>query len=320
MTPAVDGRPQELESAIKNLFLSSLIVVLGTSSAIAEVSFSGYGRFGLFYDEGNDDETRLDQRFRLNLDGRTETDGGVAFAARLRIQSDDKRGGSAGTAGFNAPRFTVAYSGLRLQVGNISGAFDDDETVFYSGYEPGLTEPIAQNSTFQGPIVEYDSTGKGVSGVSLLYKTDNFQIMGNYNGDHDGDTGSEFAKTYEIGAGYDFGPISLAAAYGNQDNGSDEVWYYVLNAFGSVGDLDYSLFFGDDDVGKKTSYGISGRYQVGAVTQIIASFAGGGADDLSEAFGVGVRHDLGAGVSLRGMVGQNEDGDTIADMGAHFNF
>lgn len=301
--------------------LASLIAGLCAQSAIAEVSLSGYGRFGLLYDEGNEgDDTRLEQRFRLNIDGRAETDAGVRFFGRLRVQTDDKSDGSSGVATLNAPLFEAAYGGLRLQVGNIAGVFDDGDVVNYNGFEPGLTEPIGQYSTFQGPIVEYDSTGKGVSGISLLYEIGNFRVMGNYNDDHDGANGSEFAESYEIGAGYDFGAIAVGAGYGRQDDGSDEVDYYVVNAFGSVGDLDYSLFVGDDEVGDKVSYGISGQYQVGAVTKIIASFAGGGADDLSDVYGVGVRHELGGGVSLRGMVGQNEEGDTIGDFGAQFNF
>lgn len=306
---------------MKKVFLFSVVAGLCAQSAVAEVLFSGYGRFGLVYDEGNDgNKTRVDQRFRLNIDGRTETDGGVKFAARLRIQSDDNRDGSAGTAGFNAARFEARYDNLRLQVGNISGVFDDDDVFLYNGYEPGLVEAIGQYSTFQGPIVEYDSTGKGVSGISLLYTPGNFRFMANYNDDHDGADGDDFAETYEIGASYDFGPITIGAGYGNQDDGTDDVDYYVINAFGSIGEFDYSISVGDDEVGDKVSYGASGQYQVGAVTRILATYAGGGADDLKDAFGIGVRHDLGGGVTLRGMVGQNEDGDTIGDFGARFDF
>lgn len=307
---------------MKKLFIAALATGLGSQAAVAEIAFSGYGRFGVIYDEGNADETRLEQRFRLNIDGRAVSDNGLEFAGRLRVQSDDNSSGSAGVGTFNGARFQVGYEGLRLQVGNISGVFDDESTVLYFGYEPGLIGQVGQYSTFQGPIVEYESTGAGVTGVSLFYETGNLAVMASYNEDHDQDEAIEnaFSENTEVGIAYDLGPVTLAAAYGTADDGATQVDYYVINAYGALGDLDYSIFVGDDDVGNEISYGVSGQYQVGAATRVIASIAAGGADDLEEAYGIGVRHDLGGGISLRGMVGQNEDGDTVADLGARFDF
>ena len=140
---------------MKKLTLMALAAGMTGQAAVAEVVFSGYGRFGLIYDEGNaDDDTRIEQRFRLNIDGRTTADNGIEFAARLRAQSDDETDGSGSTATFNGARFQASYEGLRLQVGNISGAFDDESTVRFYGYEPGLVGLVGQYSTIQGPLVE----------------------------------------------------------------------------------------------------------------------------------------------------------------------
>ncbi|MEO0401421.1 MAG: porin [Pseudomonadota bacterium] len=306
---------------MKKTVLAGLALGMGASAAAADVSFSGYGRFGLLYDEGNtDNKTRIEQRFRLNIDASTESDNGLRFAARLRVQTDDQEDGTSNVAENNAARFQVDYEGLRLQVGNISGVFDDESTVAYYGFEPGLVGLVGQYSTFQGPIVEYETGGVGVNGVSLLYGAGDLAVMASYNEDHDDDIGTDFTENAEVGIAYDFGPVRLAAAYGTQTTAGEDIDYYVLTADGSIGDLDYAVFIGDDDVGNETSYGLSGQYRVGAATHLVASYAGGGADDLDEAVGIGFRHDLGGGVRLSGMAGQNEEGDTVGDLGVRFDF
>jgi outer membrane protein OmpU len=310
-----------MEHDVKNTVLIGLALGLSAQSAAAEVAFSGYGRFGLLYDEGNSStKTRIEQRFRLNIDASTESDNGLRFAARLRIQSDDQSNGASNVAQNNAARFQVDYQGFRLQVGNISGVFDDESTVAFFGYEPGLIGQVGHYSTFQGPIVKYDTGGVGESGVSALYETGDLVVMASYNEDHDDAIGAVFNENTEIGIGYDFGTIRLAAAYGTQTAAGGDIDYSVLTAQGSVGDLDYALFVGDDDVDNELSYGVSGQYLVGAATRIVASLAAGGADNLRNAYAVGFRHDLGGGVRLAGMAGRNEEGDTVGDLGVRFDF
>ena len=70
--------------------LASSALVLVAGAAAAQVSFSGYGRFGLGYEEDRvSEDTALVSRFRLNIDANAVTDGGVEFSARVRLQADD---------------------------------------------------------------------------------------------------------------------------------------------------------------------------------------------------------------------------------------
>ncbi|MGA9250832.1 MAG: porin, partial [Roseobacter sp.] len=123
---------------MKKLLIATTALV-GTAGVVAaDVTFSGYGRFGIQYDEdrisrsagaavgdpvveSDLEETRLESRFRMNIDASTETDGGIRFAVRQRIQSDEQADGEVSTSSLNAPRFQVSAGGFRVRVGNISG-------------------------------------------------------------------------------------------------------------------------------------------------------------------------------------------------------
>ena len=81
---------------MKKVLLASTMLVATGGMAAADITFNGFGRFGLLY-QGNEgaavDETRLEQRFRLNIVGSAETDGGVQFGARMRIETNDNKEG-----------------------------------------------------------------------------------------------------------------------------------------------------------------------------------------------------------------------------------
>ncbi|MDX1744028.1 MAG: porin, partial [Ruegeria sp.] len=129
---------------------TALIATAGVAAAESGVNFSGYGRFGIGYQEdrsvvtglatapttittvdgatttavlptsAESDDTILVSRFRLNIDGFTETDGGVRFEGRVRLQADeDSSNGEANSAGLNGARFSVIYGGLRVDAGNV---------------------------------------------------------------------------------------------------------------------------------------------------------------------------------------------------------
>ena len=92
----------------KTLIASTILGTLVLAdAAAAQVSFSGYGRFGLRYEENynnststvttptggtatvTDEEVALVSRFRLNIDGKAVTDGGVEFF-HLRFQRGER--------------------------------------------------------------------------------------------------------------------------------------------------------------------------------------------------------------------------------------
>ncbi|HAB38974.1 MAG TPA: porin, partial [Rhodobacteraceae bacterium] len=73
------------------LFLFTVSAFVASVSMVAaDVSMAGYGRFGLYYNEGSTgNNSRLDQRFRLNITGTTETDTGIKLKGIIRFQTDD---------------------------------------------------------------------------------------------------------------------------------------------------------------------------------------------------------------------------------------
>jgi outer membrane protein OmpU len=124
----------------KILFASTILATLGTV-AVAEtgVSISGYGRFGLQYDSGKDNSdstketTTIETRLRLNIDAKTETDTGVTFGGRIRLQYDEDDS----TSETSPALLYAAYEGLRVEVGNVNSAIDSVALIWDS--EMGLT-------------------------------------------------------------------------------------------------------------------------------------------------------------------------------------
>ncbi len=158
---------------MKKVLFASTALIATAGVAAAEVNFSGYGRFGIWYvvdsigsvpnvntnvttttisggvinvNPGqttvgtaivDTDDAILVSRFRLNIDGIVETDGGVRFEGRVRLQADEDSGnGEANSAGLNGARFSVIYGGLRVDAGNVAGSFDN--LANYYGNEVGL--------------------------------------------------------------------------------------------------------------------------------------------------------------------------------------
>ncbi|WP_298968529.1 porin [uncultured Roseobacter sp.] len=326
---------------MKKILIATTALVATTTVAVAEVNISGLGRFGLDYQEdrtsdaGDENETVLDSRMRLNIDAETETDSGIEFGARLRIQSDnDESDGSSNVASFNGPRFHIESGGLRVEVGNISGVSDAASTINTYGFEPGLTFNTGHYSTWganvAGLFPAYATGAEGANGVSAKYEMGDFVVMASYTDDYDENTAvttddESFAETFELGAAYTFSAWTLGAVYGMSEQTTvgvaEEIDFWALSASGAVGIADLVFFVGDTDAaGDDVAYGISAAIPVGAATVIEASVAGGGADALDTAYGLGFDHSLGGGVKLQGMVGRDTGGNTIADLGVLFNF
>ncbi|WP_295313492.1 porin [Roseobacter sp.] len=340
------------EIATEDKFMKKLLIattaLVGTAGVVAaDTTFSGYGRFGILYEQdrgatdadpgvATQEETRLESRYRLNIDSSTETDNGVRFAVRVRIQGDDVSNGEQGAAGLNGARLQVNASGLRVRVGNVSGVHDAAEVVNFFGFEPGLIGQVGHYSTFGGgPIDFYEVRSNGVTGVNVKYEMGDFAVMASYSPDYSENLGigpstiTGDYEAFEIGASYTISGWTFGVGYGmaeDADAGADsyDTDFWTATATGTVGIADLALFVGDSDSNftpnDDVAYGISGSVPVGAATNIVASVAGGGADDLDEAYGIGFTHSLGGGVSLSGMVGSNTSSNTVADLGVRFNF
>jgi outer membrane protein OmpU len=345
---------------MKKVLFATTALVATASVAAADVTWSGYGRFGMQYEENrgtlkfldrdgrvvtptdpatgrplvapNVSETNIESRLRLQMDASTETDGGVVFGARFRAEANENADGSASTTNFNGARFSAAYEGFEMQVGNISGAIDALPN-FY-GYEPGLIGKVGQYGNYQGPNSGYTSTGAGTNGVRFQYNVADFQILGAYNQDNDGAlgttvggiTGGPDVDHGSLHMAYTFSDWTVALGYAKekQDGGTGGFQNkgVVLTVGGTLGIVDLAFFLAEDDndrfLAKNTSYGMSGAIEVGAATQITGSISDGDVGNTS--YGLGVVHDLGGGVSILGMVGRGITSNNVADLGVKFNF
>ncbi|WP_170383942.1 porin [Ruegeria atlantica] len=337
----------------KVLFASTaLIATAGVAAADSGVNFSGYGRFGIGYLEDrtgtvtnivttgttttvgtavvDTDDAILVSRFRLSIDGFTETDGGVRFEGRVRLQADENSStGEANEAGLNGARFSVIYGGLRVDAGNVAGSFDN--LANYYGNEVGLELFAGQYSGVDYSFLSYTSTGAGANAVFFQYAVGDFAFGASYdtatfaiNGDKaDGDR-------WDISATYTFNNITAALAYGQTDvdDLGDDPSLTVLTLGGEWGDFGGTLFVADDntevDATDGTAWGLSASYNLGAATTLLFTYGDGNADADTQQVAIGAIYDLGGGASLRGGIGVNDcdvcDSRTQADFGAQFNF
>ncbi|MGL6211923.1 MAG: porin, partial [Paracoccaceae bacterium] len=98
---------------MKKILLTTALLsaTAGMAAAEGEVSFSGYGRFGLVHDSSvgaGTKETQVHTRLRFNINAKVETDAGVTFGGRIRMQHT---AGSSGGAGLNAAYVYASYEG-----------------------------------------------------------------------------------------------------------------------------------------------------------------------------------------------------------------
>ncbi|SFT92347.1 porin [Sedimentitalea nanhaiensis] len=234
----------------KVLFATTALIALG-SMAAADVRLSGYGRFGLDFNQANDSdynngnnpnyngvsETNITSRLRLQVDMSTETDGGVGFNARFRAQAES-RDGSAGGAVFNGARFGVTYGGLIVNVGNIIGAVENAPGLYTTGTRSAGTgidgmdfmslpikginvDPTSSNFLTPGTTFGWDaysSTSAGANGVEALYTVGGFTGHVSFSQDNDYGPGVTGEDRLAIMLTYSFGDYYVTGAYQSVDN------------------------------------------------------------------------------------------------------
>lgn len=200
-----------------------------------------------------------------------------------------------------------------------------DDSGAYFGFEPGLEEFTGQYAGVDYNFLEYSSTGSGSNAVAAYYVGDQFAVGASY----DQDTTFNNDR-WDIGGQYSFTDnFSAYVGYGENEN-DQSLLVLVLGAefdrfsgYLLVGDEDLNLAPGADDIDGMV-YGASLSYDVGVATSILASYGSGEGDDDTESYALGVIHDLGGGVSLRGGIGasgpKSGSSDVIGDFGVLFNF
>lgn len=303
---------------MKKVLFATTALVATTGMAAADVSLGGFGRFGILYVENAANETRIESRFRLNINASALADNGLEFSALVRMQADENADGTAGTAGLNAPQFGVAYEGLSVRVGNIGGAIAELPGVFNQSL--GLSglgfHNLAANSAVNGYFNwdTYDSTGNGRNGVRVGYGMGDFSFIASYSDL----TFSGGEERISLGGAYTFNDWTVSLGW--QDSTDDTEDRVQLIVIGDLGPASVTFKAADNDGEQK--FVIGGDFDAGAATTISAFFASdeevGGVG--GDSYGVGFVHDLGGGTSLRGGVVEQWNDDMTADLGLQFNF
>lgn len=309
---------------MKKLLIATTALVAGASAAAADVTISGYGRFGLEYVEdrggvgSGEEETQIASRLRLNIDATTETDVGVTFGARLRFQNSDSAGGTTG----NQARFSVGYEGLNVQVGNVDTPWDSVGLTYDS--EMGF-----QDSSFgdaQAPFFAYNSTDTGVDGYTGLAATYSISGVNLYFAYVDPDqtvedlpVGTE--EEISLAADWTNGQISVAAAILKDGAGIADNDQFFLGGAYSFGDAKVGLNYYDYDLADSNQVTLYGNYAFGATTlRAYVSEMDIPGVDTDTAYGIGADYSLGEGARLSGSIQSGFAGENVADVGVRFDF
>ena len=304
---------------MKKILLASTMLAAFATVADAEtgVSLSGYGRFGLVYD-GND--TFLHTRLRFNIDATTETDSGVKFGGRIRIQSQGGQVNDAyydlNSASLSPALLYVEYEGLRVEVGNVNTAFDSAALIYAS--EIGLTDSSfgdSQSRFYSNSTGPYHS---GRAGVYASYSMSGFTGQISYVDSehyHPG-VASEAETSIALAYSTDQFTVSAAAVQNGAGIADNDAWFiggaYNISDVATVG-LNY-IDEGTDALGQTIV--LYGSYKMDAVT--VKGYVGQSDAYDSTVIGIGADYDLG-GAKLTGSV-QDNGNDTVADVGVRFNF
>lgn len=305
---------------MKKLLLASTALMAFATAAAAEtgVKISGLGRFGLTYDEGRlTNQTRVETRLRFNFDATTETDSGVTFGGRIRLQYDEGNANST-----VSPAYVYAsYDGLRVEVGNSNTAFDSAALLYDS--ELGLTGKSFGDS--QSTYFSYSTGGFGGNinrmGVYVSYDINGFSVKASYvTPDQTVAAGVNEETSIALSYENDMFVVSAAAANDAAGIANNDPWF-IGAAYKGLPNATIGLNYieeGTAALGSTTV--LYGNYTMDAWTfkaYIANNDAVGNLSDT--AFGIGADYDLG-GAKLTGGIQYGYTKDTYADLGVSFSF
>lgn len=335
---------------MKKILLSTTLLVATAGVAAAEVTLSGSGRFGITYDESRgagEEDVQLSYRMRVEFNGKVETDSGVTFGGRIRLQSTQSNftvltpdGSDTGTApdrasgaSLSAAYLSASYAGFQLQVGNANGALDSAALMYnselgFTGFSAG--DPSGFEEFSSGP---YSSNGPASDtlenrvGIFVTYGIDDLNVYASYHSSNQNDDGRG-TETYSVAADYKFDAFTISGGYQNVDEdaaGSTDYFAiageYAVNDAANIGLQYFNISApgagGDSD--KITAYA---NYTFDAVTlRGFFSYQDDDDADTTEevAYGIGVDYDLGGATLAAGI--QNDFEDNIyAEAGVKFSF
>ncbi|MDX2484347.1 MAG: porin [Pseudodonghicola sp.] len=329
---------------MKKVLFATTALIATASMAAAEVRISGYGRFGVDYNDGNDravnavPSTTITSRLRLQFDMSTETDGGVVLGARTRAQIES-RDNVAGTGTFNGARFYASYGGFTLGVGNIIGAIENTPGLYLETRTAGTGIDGAgfvslvtnvNNEFFNWDA--YSSAGAGANGVEVLYSSNGFNGHISYSTDN----GVVAVDRAAVSVAYTFGDWTAALAAQDTDLAwGDKV---LVTIAGDLGQYGVRLAYADNEGISK--WGLYGNMDIGAASNILvwvtdedsvsaADVLAGRADNRDTAlldrgegtsYGIHYSYDLGGGASFEAGWRESSADNTTVQAGVYFSF
>jgi outer membrane protein OmpU len=344
---------------MKNILIATTALVATAGVAAADVTISGYARFGGVYQDLTE-ETTVASRFRFNVDASTETDGGLTFGVRQRFETEENTGLNtvAGfEAGANEARFYGSAGGVTIALGNIIGVIEAAPGLYmntksagvglegngFSNLATSFSTPLglldsftlAPGSTIAATGVRqwtgYRSKGEAQAnnGVEIIYDMNGVGLHA-----HSTDT------TWAVGADYKFGDYVAAVAYEEIEDVADIFFASIGGKWGAFdatlsyanGDYSASTVTVTDAAGTATSvttgwdadkWVLTAGYTVNDAVYVYGFVATEDNDigvDLDEAFGLGASYALGGGASIEGGWTQNQLGINIVSAGVFFSF
>ncbi|MFK7750951.1 MAG: porin [Sedimentitalea sp.] len=341
---------------MKKILFATTVLVATASMAAAEVRISGYGRFGLDYNDANTrtglngangpangvSETNITSRLRLQFDMSVETDGGVTLGARTRAQIESRDNAPGGGA-FNGARFYATAGGFTLGVGNIIGAVEGMSGLYLetrtadigidgAGFHSVVTNVNARNGEFFNWDA-YSSAGTGVNGMEVLYSAGNFSGHLSYSTRN----GANAVDRIGVNVAYTFGDWTAALAVQDSDIAFEDKT--VVTVSGNLGNFGVRLAYADNDgIGK---FGIYGNLDIGSASNILLfvtseeavsagqvaagrgdnrDTAGSDAGGEGESIGIHYSYDLGGGASFEAGAVRASTDNTTLQAGVYFSF
>lgn len=331
---------------MKKILLATAAVALTAGAASADgVSLSGYGRFGVVYNNNsaNATKTNVTSRFRLNIAATKTTDSGVEFGAKFRMQHD--QGSIVGTSRSlsmvtNAATFWAKSGPFTLQVGNVSSAIDASGT-YYAG-DLGLLgwgdqEVLGYGNSFSvyttGPwgatVPTATPTGSSRVGLLATYAANGLTVNLSY-ANPDQALASQTKET-AISVDYTMGAFAFGAGYVHNGAFTTENNSSFISGQYSFGKSAVGLQVGDNGKGSTgTGTGPGGNadgthWTIYGNTELANGIGLQGyvtKDDNpanGTGVGVGMTYDLG-GAKLIGSIAKLRNKDTQADFGVKFTF
>ena len=248
-------------------------------------------------------DTLVTSRLRMNIDASTESDSGVTFGVRVRVQQDEGN-----TNAFNSARFYAKSGGLELGVGNIYGVIDNMAGL-YSG-SVGLTGLGWGNVVSNFGSLAYSSGGAGSAGTKEAAEV--IYSMGDY-----GFAVATDGTDTEYGVSATVSGWTVALSASDTDTAANSEW--VATVGGSIGGVKVGLATAEA-VNGNSSTTLSAAFDVAAATSVTVYYNDDEANTIDDkSYGLGVVHGLGGGASLRGGIVSVND-RTLADFGVLFNF